>query len=263
MTATLNGKWALVLGASSGFGEATALELARRGMNIVGVHLDRKGTMPHVEEIVAGIRKAGGQAEFFNINAADEAKRREVLDTVAPKLGAAGFRTVLHSLAFGTLKPFLAAKEEERISKVQLEMTLDVMANSLVYWVQDLFTRGQIGSGSRIFAMTSAGGARMWTSYGAVSAAKAALESHIRQIAVELAPHAVAANAIRAGVTDTPSLRKIPGHEEMIEMAKSRNPGRRLTTPEDVARTIAALSVDGVDWLTGNVISVDGCEFIT
>ena len=258
----LKGEWALVLGSSSGFGEATAIELGRRGMNIAGVHLDRKGSLPHVEEIVAAIRKGGSRAEFFNVNAADEAKRREVLDALAPSLGGKPVRTVLHSLAFGALKPFCAEKEEERITKSQLEMTLDVMAHSLVYWVQDLLARKMIAKGSRIFAMTSAGGARMWTSYGAVSAAKAALESHIRQIAVELAPRGIAANAIRAGVTDTPSLRKIPGHEEMITMATSRNPGHRLTTPEDVAKVVATLSSEGIEWLTSNVISVDGGEFV-
>lgn len=262
MAGTLKGEWTLVLGASSGFGEAAALELSARGMNVVGVHLDRKAGQAHVEEIVAAIRRNGGQAEFFNVNAADEAKRKEVLDAVAPKLGGRPFRTVMHSLAFGTLKPFFSAQEDERIAKPQLEMTLDVMAHSLVYWAQDLHARKLLGRGSRIFAMTSAGGARMWATYGAVSAAKAALESHVRQIAVELAPEGIAANAIRAGVTDTPSLRKIPGHEEMVKMATTRNPARRLTTPEDVARAITALSAEGVEWLTGNVISVDGGEFI-
>jgi len=259
---TLEGEWALVLGASSGFGEATALELGRRGMNIAGVHLDRKNTLPHVDEIVSAIRKAGGRAEFFNANAADEAKRKEILDQLGPLLGGKPIRVVLHSLAFGALKPFFASKEEDRITKSQLEMTLDVMAHSLVYWTQDLVARRLLGKGSRIFAMTSAGGARMWTSYGAVSAAKAALESHIRQIAVELAPQGIAANALRAGVTDTPSLRKIPGHEEMIAMATSRNPGKRLTTPEDVAKVVASLSSEGIEWLTSNVISVDGGEFV-
>ena len=262
MVTSLKGEWALVLGASSGFGEATALELGRRGMNIAGVHLDRKNTLPHVDEIVGAIRKAGGRAEYFNANAADEVKRKEILDQLGPLLGGKPIRIVLHSLAFGALKPFFAAKEDERITKSQLEMTLDVMAHSLVYWTQDLVARRMIAQGSRIFAMTSAGGARMWTSYGAVSAAKAALESHIRQIAVELAPQGIAANAIRAGVTDTPSLRKIPGHEEMITMATSRNPGKRLTTPEDVAKVVATLSAEGIEWLTSNVISVDGGEFV-
>jgi len=258
----LKGQWALVLGASSGFGEATSLELARRGMNIAGVHLDRKGTMPNVERIVGEIGKSGAKAEFFNVNAADEAKRKEVLDAVAPKLGGRPFRTVVHSLAFGTLKPFLGEKEEERMSKSGMEMTLDVMANSLVYWVQDLWTRKLLGRGSRIFAMTSAGSGRIMPAYGAVSAAKSALESHIRQLAVELAPHGVAANALRAGVTDTPSLRKIPGHEELVKRALEIGPGKRLTEPADVARTIATLSSDGIDWLTGNVVDVDGAEYI-
>jgi enoyl-[acyl-carrier-protein] reductase (NADH) len=119
-----------------------------------------------------------------------------------------------------------------------------------------------LGRGSRVFAMTSSGGARIWLNYGAVSAAKAALESHIRQLAVELAPHGVACNSIRAGVTDTPSLRKIPGHEEMIKIALSRMPAKRLTTPQDVANAIAAVSIDGLEWMTGNVIGVDGGEFI-
>src|SRR5258706_7858500 len=110
----LKGQWALILGASSGFGEATALELARRGMNVAGVHLDRKGTMPNVERIISEIQKLGGKAEFFNMNAADELKRKEALDAIAPKLGGKPFRTVMHSLAFGTLKPFVADKEEER-----------------------------------------------------------------------------------------------------------------------------------------------------
>jgi NAD(P)-dependent dehydrogenase (short-subunit alcohol dehydrogenase family) len=256
---SLKGDWALVLGASSGFGEATSLELARRGMNIIGVHLDRKGTMPNVERIVGEIKKAGCKALFHNVNAADEAQRKEVLDAVAPQIEGKKVRVMLHSLAFGALKPFFG---DDIISKSQIEMTLDVMAHSLVYWTQDLHKRQMLGKGSRIFAMTSSGSERAWFSYGAVSAAKAALESHIRQIAVELAPMGVSANAIRAGVTDTPSARKIPGIENMMKLVLERNPSKRLTTPEDVARLIASLSEAGLEWTTGNVINCDGGEII-
>ena len=259
---TLKGKWALILGASSGFGAATAKALAGEGVHIIGVHLDRKAAMPAVEELVNSLKSNGAQALFFNVNAADPLKRQEVLDQVQPQLGGSIISVFLHSLAFGTLKPYLAADSKEQLTKDQMEMTLDVMANSLVYWVQDLAARKMIGKGSRVFAMTSSGGARVWPNYGAVSAAKAALESHIRQLAMELAPYGATANCIRAGVTNTPALRKIPGNEQMMEFAKLRNPYHRLTTPEDVAHAIAVLANSGADWVTGNVIGTDGGEDI-
>ena len=258
----LKGKWALILGASSGFGAATSRALARAGMHIIGVHLDRRTTMPVVEQLVNELRSAGAQALFFNVNAADPVKRQEVLDQIQPKLGGSTITVLMHSLAFGTLKPYIALDPKEQLTKDQMEMTLDVMANSLVYWTQDLITRKLLGKGSRIFAMTSSGGSRVWPTYGAVSAAKAALESHVRQLAMELAPSGVTANCIRAGVTDTPALRKIPGNEQMMAFAKLRNPSHRLTTPDDVAQAITILANSGADWVTGNVIGTDGGEDI-
>jgi len=258
----LDGKWALILGASSGFGGAAAKALSAAGMHICGVHLDRKATMPMVEETVSAIEKNGRKALFFNVNAADPEKRAEVLEALSKESNQTPKVNVLmHSLAFGTLKTYFGPPGET-INKAQMEMTLDVMAHSLVYWTQDLSTRNMLGKGSRIYAMTSAGGERVWPTYGAVSAAKAALESHIRQIALELAPLGVTANSVRAGVTDTPALRKIPGNEKMIELATAKNPGKRLTTPEDVAQALVAFSLPQAGWLTGNVLGVDGGENI-
>ena len=79
---------------------------------------------------------------------------------------------------------------------------------------------------------------------------------------MELAPYGATANAIRAGVTDTPALRKIPGNEQMMEFSKVRNPYHRLTTPQDVASAIAILANSGADWVTGITIGVDGGEDI-
>jgi enoyl-[acyl-carrier protein] reductase III len=259
-------RWALVLGASSGFGEACSLALARAGWNVFGVHLDRKNTQANVERIVGEIRGAGRRAEFFNVNAADDARRAEVVAAIAKACDGeppeCRVSVLLHSLAFGTLKPFFGRPRENAISKPQIEMTLDVMANSLVYWTQDLFFSDLLAPGARIFAMTSAGDHIVWPAYGAVSAAKSALESYVRQLAVELAPHGVAVNALRAGVTDTPALRKIPGNEAMIQRVLSMHPAGRLTTPSDVARALVALSGPGGAWVSGNVIGVDGAEDI-
>ncbi|CUS78330.1 Enoyl-[acyl-carrier-protein] reductase [NADH] [Candidatus Kryptonium thompsonii] len=257
-------KWALILGASSGFGAATAIELSKNGYNIFGVHLDRAATMPNVEKVIEQIKGNGVEVEFFNVNAADHEKRKEVLDAIEKRFAnePSIIKVVLHSLAFGTLRPYIAENPEEQVTPKQMDMTLDVMAHSLVYWVQDLFHRKLIGKGTRIFAMTSEGSTRVWAYYGPVSAAKAALESHIRQLAYELAKYGITVNGIRAGVTDTPALRKIPGNEQMIEYSLKRNPSGRLTTPEDVAKAIVHLSHDDMQWVTGNIIGVDGGEFI-
>lgn len=264
MAGTANQKWALILGASSGFGAACSLALARNGWNVAGVHLDRRATAANAERIAGAIRDMGRQAIFFNVNAADTERRAEVIQAIRRMAendaGGAGIDTLLHSLAFGTLKPYITEDATGSIRPADMNMTLDVMAHSLVYWVQDLFAAGMLRRGAKIFAMTSAGGHRVWPSYGAVSAAKAALESHVRQLAVELAPSGISVNALQAGVTDTPAARRIPGSDKMFAQAQQANPGKRLTTPEDVAALIVALSLCDSAWTTGNVIRVDGGE---
>ena len=136
----LKGEWALILGASSGFGEAVALELAGLGMNIFGVHLDRKSTLPNAQRIVGDIKAFGSEAVFWNVNAADAEKRKEVVEAIQDQFKSSTGKTVrvlLHSLAFGTLKPFITKSSPDAVNKSQVDMTLDVMANSLVYWTQD------------------------------------------------------------------------------------------------------------------------------
>lgn len=256
--------WALILGASSGIGAASAVALAEAGMDIFGVHLDRAKTLPNAMRIKERIESHGRRAEFFNVNAADPEKRsacvRE-MKAITEEAGEPGsLRLLLHSLAFGTLKPMVGNSRMESLTRDQMNMTLNVMAHSLVYWVQEVVWEGLMVEGGKIFAMTSSGARRVMPAYGAVSAAKAALESHIRQLTLELRPLGICANAIRAGVTDTPALRKIPGHERAMEVALVSNPGGRLTTPEDIAKALVHLAAPGTEWMTGNVIGVDGGE---
>ena len=258
----LKDEWALILGSSSGFGGEVSKKLSEYGVNIIGVHLDRKGTMQNVEEIIQHIEKNGSKAKFYNINAADELKRKDCLDEIHELIGMDDkkIKILLHSLAFGSLKPYVSNDPLQNVTQKNMEMTLDVMANSLVYWTQDVYSRGLFSKNARIYAMSSAGSRKIWPTYGPVSAAKSALESHIRQIAVELAPEGITANSLCAGVTLTPALEKIPGNKEIVDGAIKANPSKRLTLPEDISGSIVALSHPGANWITGNVIRIDGGE---
>lgn len=260
--------WAIVLGASSGFGAATAKAWSRAGFGIIGVHLDLRGSIAAADAVRAEIEASGSPVVFHNVNAADDVKRASVIEATQrlfEERRAAGEQpfvaAFLHSLAFGTTLPFIATEEGGReLTRKQLEMTADVMAHSMLYWVRDLYHTGLLGHGSRLYAMTSEGAILAVPTYGAVSATKAALEAHVRQLALELAPQGITVNAIRAGVTDTPALRRIPGWEHLAAVAAERNPSGRLTRPEDVADALVALASPLTRWMTGGVIGVDGGE---
>ncbi len=228
-------RWAVILGASSGMGEATSRALAAAGYRIFGIHLDFRAGLAHVDEVKAAIGAAGSEALFINTNAADDEKRAAALRTLRERFDRSEadgrhpyVRVVMHSLAFGSLVPFIADDPKEAVDRKKMEMTQDVMANSLVYWVQDLYRGGFLEQGSKIFSMTSEGSSRVVPSYGVVSSAKAALESHTRQLAMELARtgKGITANTIRAGVTVTPALLKIPEHDLMIEITQEAQPDR-------------------------------------
>jgi NAD(P)-dependent dehydrogenase (short-subunit alcohol dehydrogenase family) len=249
--------WALILGASSGFGAASARAFAEAGYDIAGVHLDRRGAQPAIDQLVADVRAHGRRIELWNVNAADDERRAEVVTALAAAAAPGSVRVLLHSLAFGTLAPYVG---EKAVTRKQMEMTVDIMGHSLVYWAQDLVRTGLMVAGGRIYAMTSSGAHMAWTSYGPVAAAKAALEAHCRQLAIELGPLGITSNAVLAGVTRTPALDKIPGAAALVEKATARNPSGRLTQPADVARCLVELARPGTYWLNGNVLHVDGGE---
>ena len=136
--------WALILGASSGFGEATAVELARAGMNIFGVHMDRRDKLPHVAEVQERIRALGRECEFFNFNAADDDKRKECVEQIraAPApTREPGNGCACCCIRWPGARSSRWRARETVANKKQIESTADIMGHSLVYWVQECLLR--------------------------------------------------------------------------------------------------------------------------
>lgn len=301
--------WGLILGGSSGFGLATAHKLAQHGMNLCIVHRDRRAVARRAEPEFEKLRATGVQVLTLNKNALDADVRRQILDRLGEVMGEQGrVRTLLHSIAFGSLKLIAPDKsrrgnaraalsaelglQEEVLAKKadalfregsdalvgiasppsypqraldegDLARTIHAMGTSLLGWTQDLIERDRFAPDARVMGLTSEGNAVAWKGYAAVAAAKAALESISRAMAVELAPYGIRSNVIQAGVTETPALEAIPGNPQLKAQARLRNPYGRLTTPEDVANVIYLLSMDEAAWINGVVLRVDGGEHVS
>ncbi|RPJ69614.1 MAG: SDR family oxidoreductase [Acidobacteria bacterium] len=140
--------------------------------------------------------------------------------------------------------------------------TIYSMGTSLLTWVQRVHAAGLFASDARVIGLTSEGNEVAWRGYAAVAAAKSALESVSRAVAVEFGPYGIRSNIVQPGVTDTPALRLIPGASRMKAGALRRNPLGRLTTPEDVAGLICLLCTDEARWVNGSIIRVDGGEHV-
>jgi NAD(P)-dependent dehydrogenase (short-subunit alcohol dehydrogenase family) len=153
--------------------------------------------------------------------------------------------------------------QDSFIDEEDLARTIHSMGTSLLGWTQETSKRGLFAADARVLGLTSEGNTVAWKGYAAVAAAKAALESIARAIAVEMAPYGIRCNVIQAGITDTPALRLIPGSDHLKAQARLRNPFRRLTTPQDVASVVYLLCRDEAAWINGEVIRVDGGEHVS
>jgi enoyl-[acyl-carrier protein] reductase III len=255
--------WALILGGSNGLGLATARKLAQHGMHICIVHRDPRIEMERINHDFDEIRASGVSLLTFNADALQPEKRNEILSTLKTAMGPDGcVRTLVHSIAKGNLKAMYKPGAPV-LNTDDFRITLDSMAVSLYDWTQAMVQQQVFAADARVLSFTSEGSHRAWAHYGAVAAAKAALEAITRNMALEFAPLGIRANCIQAGVTDTRSLQAIPGSQDLITYTKQRNPFHRLTTPEDVANAVYLLCKDEAAWINGAVIPVNGGEHIS
>lgn len=261
MSQSYKNKYAVILGGSSGLGLASAKKLAHEGMNVIIIHRSRRSVLAAFEDAMREMEVSGATILSYNIDALNADKRQSTISEIKNTVGAGAIKVVVHSIARGNLKP-LYSEDGATLSNEDFKGTLDAMAVSYYDWVSAFAKAELFTPSARAIAFTSEGSSRAWPQYGAVAAAKAALESISRGIALEFAPLGLTSNCIQAGVTDTESLRLIPGNEQMKEMAQQRNPYKRLTLPKDVGNAVYLLTRDEAAWINGAVIPVDGGEHI-
>lgn len=253
--------WTLILGGSTGMGLASAIKLAKEGMNIIIVHRNSRSEMEQINSSFQEIINAKVKFISYNVDAGNTEKRKQTLEDIKAKIGEGKIKCMVHSIAKGNLKAMLDDSGPE-LQKDDFMITMEIMAISLYEWTKEIFKEKMFAKNTSIISFTSEGNQRAYKNYSAVSAAKVALEAISRNIALEFAPYGIRSNCIQAGVTDTHSLRLIPGSEKMKELAKAKNPYGRITTTEDVANVVYLLCKDEASWINGAIIPVDGGESI-
>ena len=253
----VNNQFALILGGTTGLGFASVKKLAAEGFNIIVVHRTRKADLVQFQEF---INTTNVTVIEFATDALNPEKREDCIQHLVETLPKHSVKLMLHSIAKGNLTALV--NSEKTLSSKDYQLTINAMGTSLLDWSQAMLNANLFSDQAKILAFTSEGNTKVIPNYGAVSAAKVVLESIIKQMAVEFAPFQITANAIQAGVTDTTSLRMIPGSDKLKSLALQRNPNNRLTTPEDVANAVYLLSKDEANWITGNIIKVDGGEHL-
>lgn len=254
-------RWALIIGGSSGIGLSTARKLGRSGWNLLIVHRDRRSVLEGIQQSFDEIRSQGCQLVSFNFDGTSPEKISENLPKFRESLGPDGIDLVVHSVSRGNLKSFFSESEPELLD-TDIHLTIDAMAVNVLTWARLLLKNDFFSKPAKLVTLTSMGNDRYWKGYGAIALAKSTLETLTKYLAVELAPYQIRVNCIQAGVTDTPSLRMIPGYEKMVQLATENNPLGKMTNTEDVANAIYLLSLEEANWINGSLIHVDGGEHL-
>lgn len=251
--------WALVLGVSTGSGAAIARAVARQpGLDIVGFH---RGHYPEDAAVLeADIRGLGRRVDLY---AADAGKPETIpgcVDLVEERTGKRGISLVVHSLSGASLGHFLSSKGDA-FEPRHFEKTFDYLAHSFAYWAQHLHERDLLAPGALVLGLTNVLDEEILHNLGLVAAAKAALETYVRYLAVELGRHGHRVNLLQFGTVVTPALRTVMGEGALARMDavhREMIPAGRMCTVEEVADFVPLLLDGRASWFNGATIDITG-----
>ncbi|HEY2937911.1 MAG TPA: SDR family oxidoreductase [Gaiellaceae bacterium] len=230
-----------VSGGTRGIGKAIALRFARAGEERVAIGYMRNDTA--AEEAAEELRAAGAEPVLVRGNVASS--------RVAEQVAALGpLRALVHNAATGVIRPALETEEKH------WEWTLATNARALISLAQA--AAPQMEPGASIVGISSLGSSRVLENYVLVGASKAALESVVRYLAVELAPRGIRVNAVSSGVVETGALEHFPNREQMLSWGLKRTPAGRLVEPDDIAAAVEFLCSPEAEMIRGQTIVVDG-----
>jgi len=228
-----------VTGGSRGIGRAIALRFARDGAQRVAIGYLRNDKA--AEATAEELRAAGTEPVLVRGNVSS--------DRVLAEVAALGPLDVLvHNAATGVVRKAMETEDKH------WDWTLN--ANARAFLALARVTAPQMPAGASIVAVSSLGAQRVLENYALIGTSKAALESLVRYLAVELAPE-IRVNAVSAGVVETGALEHFPNKEEMLRVGKA-NPVGRLVAPDDVASAVAFLCSPDAEMVRGHVLIVDG-----
>jgi enoyl-[acyl-carrier protein] reductase III len=240
-----DGKVALVTGGSRGIGKAVALQLARDGVTdiIINYVQDDDSANATADEI----RGMGIRCLSIRANLVYPQEIAELFNRIRESYNR--LEILVHCAAFGAFKPL------HKIKPNQWNMSMDINARAFLLCVQHSLKLMKQGVA---IAVSSLGSQKAVPNYGAIGVTKAALESVIRQLAMELAPNGIRINGVAGGFVETDSIKHFPGYEEMIGNAVAKTPAGRIGRPEDIANVVSLLVSDRAGWMHGQTIIADG-----
>ena len=237
---SLSGASVLVTGGTRGIGRAIALRLVADGATKAVLGYMRNDTA--AEEAAEALRAAGAEPVLVRGNVSDASTVEE--------LAAAGpYRVVVHNAATGVIRPALETEDKH------WDWTLNANARALLALARA--TAPAMEAGSAIVAISSLGSVRVLDNYVLIGASKAALESVVRYLGVELAPRRIRVNAVSGGVVETEALDFFPNKDEMLATV-DRTPAGRLVDTEDMAGAVSFLCSDDAKMICGQTLVVDG-----
>lgn len=237
---------ALVTGGSRGIGRATALALAAAGVKRIAIGYVENETA--ARETCRAVASAGAEAAALRANLALPAGVDQLFDEVGARFDR--LDVFVHCAAIAAFKPLAETRPN------QWDLTMNTNARSFLSGAQR--AAAMMTDGGSMVAVSSPGAVRVLRNYGAMGPTKAALESVVRGLAVELAPRGVRVNAVSAGLVGGTGVAALPGAEAVLAAASAQTPLGRVARPEEIASVIAFLCDPASAWITGQTIVADG-----